>query len=59
MKKYREVNYEETPNGGVKSVIYYFDLENRPCEKEDASYANIVEYDRHGNRVMGTCGKNC
>lgn len=43
-----------TPNGGVKSTIYYYDAKDNPTNKEDASKAVIVEYDSTGKAVART-----
>jgi len=54
--------YEEwigpTPNGGVKSIAYYFDEYGEPTESNNASECRIVELDSHGNvinELVGFC----
>ncbi len=46
-----------TPNGGVRSVIYYQADDGSPAEKEQATACEIIEYDADGevvNRTYGT-----
>jgi len=54
--KITETKYGTTPNGGVKSVSYYFDENREACNPKDAKYVNIVEYDENDNRVFETYG---
>lgn len=45
-----------TPNGGVRSVIYYRDAGGNPAEKDAAVAAEIVEFDADGKDVGRTHG---
>lgn len=40
------------------SVAYFYDENHIGCNKEDACYINIVEYDAKDNRVQETYGIN-
>ncbi len=53
-------NGQKTPAGGVKAEIYYFDENNRPVSKENATLAKIRELDKNGkliNETVGTIGR--
>ncbi|HVK10317.1 MAG TPA: hypothetical protein VM597_16240 [Gemmataceae bacterium] len=43
-----------TPNGGVRSTIYYLDDAGNPADKESATRCEIVEYDAQGNSIHRT-----
>ncbi len=45
-----------TPNGGVRSVVYYMDDTWNPVEKEDATQAEISEMDADGKVIHRTYG---
>jgi hypothetical protein len=45
-----------TPNGGVRSVIYYQDDDGNPADKSVATRAEIVEYDADGKDIHRTYG---
>lgn len=45
-----------TPNGGVKSVMYYRDAEGDPADESVAVQAEIVELDERNNIVFRTYG---
>jgi hypothetical protein len=45
-----------TPNGGVKSIMYYRDAEGNPAEEDVAVQAEIVELDENNNIVFRTYG---
>lgn len=45
-----------TPNGGVKSVVYYRGPDGSPAEKGQAVAAEIVEYGADGSVVGRTYG---
>ena len=51
-----ETRVGATPNGGVKSIIYYRDKDGNPAEKEDAVRAEIVEFDANGQEINHTYG---
>ena len=44
----------ETPNGGVKSVLYYQDKNGNLVEEDVATHATIVEFDSEGNNIFRT-----
>jgi len=47
----------QTPNGGVRSTIFYEDESGSPADKSAATKCVIVEYDAQGNsinRIYGT-----
>jgi hypothetical protein len=46
-----------TPNGGVRSTIYYRDANGDPISKEKATQVEIIEYDSAGLEVFRTYGK--
>jgi hypothetical protein len=48
----RESRTGPTPNGGVRSVAYYFDGARRRTTKDRATSVEIVEYDAR-DRVVG------
>ena len=43
-----------TPNGGIRSVIYYLNSDGKPVGKGDATQAEIVELDPDGKVVLRT-----
>ncbi len=48
-----------TPNGGVRSTIYYQGADGQPADRDAATRCVIVEYDAQGEeiqRTYGTCG---
>lgn len=48
--------YGETPHGGIKSIVYYFNENREACNPNDAKYMNIVEYDENDNRLFEVYG---
>jgi hypothetical protein len=46
-----------TPNGGVRSTIYYQDAEGNPVDEADATHVLIVEYDGKGESIQRTYGE--
>jgi len=46
----------KTPNGGVKSTIYYQDKEGNPADEEVAIASEIVEFDKDGKEIFRTYG---
>jgi hypothetical protein len=38
-----------TPSGGTRAVLIFKDENNRPCERKDASSADVQEQDDDGN----------
>ena len=42
--------------GAVYSIAFFYDKDNKPCNKEDAFRVNIVEYDKNDQRVNETYG---
>jgi hypothetical protein len=49
-----ESHEHATPNGGVRSTIFYRDDEGNPCEKEQVTGAEIIEYDKDGKEIFRT-----
>lgn len=45
-----------TPNGGVRSTIYYTDDEGRPADKRVATQTMIAEFGADGTVVHRTYG---
>lgn len=45
-----------TPNGGVRSTIYYLDDAGNPADESVATKAVIHEYDAQGNSIFRTYG---
>lgn len=45
-----------TPNGGVRSTMFFLDDDGREAAEELATRAVIVEYDEAGNPVHRTYG---
>ena len=43
-----------TPNGGIRSVIYYLNSDGKPAEKDAATQAEIVELGEDGEVVHRT-----
>jgi hypothetical protein len=52
----QESKVHKTPNGGVRSTVYYRDAEGNPVDKARAVQAEIVEFDGRGNIVGRTYG---
>lgn len=46
----------KTPNGGVKSTMYFQDDDGQPVEEDVATRAVIVEYGKDGNSIRRTYG---
>ncbi len=40
--------------GAVYSIAYFYDKDNRPCNKEDDFRVNIVEYDKNDKFINET-----
>jgi hypothetical protein len=47
----KETNIGATPNGGVKSEIYYFNDKNEAVDKKVATKVTIRELDKDGNLI--------
>jgi hypothetical protein len=45
-----------TPNGGIRSTIYYFDADRNPADKKQATHCEIVEYAADGKELRRTYG---
>ncbi len=45
--EFYSVSYGKTPNGGVKTVAYFFAADGSPCREEDARSVQILEYDQN------------
>ncbi len=43
-----------TPNGGTHSVANWLDAERKPCPKDRAVHAEIIEYDADDEQVART-----
>lgn len=55
-----EVIEGPTPNGGVRSIAYWFDADGNPVEKVNATNVEIHEVDKDGGiirRVYGSTGR--
>jgi len=50
----KEVHIGNTPNGGVRSEIYYLNKKRQPVSKEKAEMAIVRELDKDGNLVFET-----
>ncbi|MBA1336722.1 MAG: hypothetical protein HPY66_3157 [Firmicutes bacterium] len=50
----KEIHKGSTPNGGVRSEIYYLNKEHQPVAKEKAELAIVRELDEDGNLVFET-----
>lgn len=44
----------DTPNGGVRSTIYYRDKDGNPADESVAVGAEIIEYDKDGEEIFRT-----
>ena len=42
--------------GAAYNIGYFYDKDDKPCNKEDAVRINIVEYDENGERINETYG---
>lgn len=40
-----------TPNGGAYSIAYYYDKDKKTTNKQNAKFAEIVEYDKDNNEI--------
>lgn len=45
-----------TPNGGVKSTVFFYDSDGNEVDRDRATKATIVEYDSDGNAIHRTYG---
>ena len=52
--KSKEEFKSNTPNGGVKSVVYYFTKDREACDKSDAELIEAVEYDENDKIITRT-----
>ena len=52
-----ESHVHPTPNGGDYSTAYFYDKDGNPCRREEATYMNIVEYKKGGERVNESYGE--
>lgn len=52
----KEIHKGSTPNGGVRSEIYYLSKEHQPVSKEKTELAIVRELDKDGNLVFETIG---
>lgn len=52
----KEVFNGDTPNGGIKSIIFYLDSNNNNTEKHLATKARIIELDKDNNIIKETFG---
>ena len=52
--RFTERQDEPTPSGGDYSIAYFYDVERRPCKRENAEYINIIEYKNDGTRINET-----
>ncbi len=43
-----------TPSGGVRAIIYYFDDDHAPAEKDVATGCEAVEFDADGKAIHRT-----
>jgi len=43
-----------TPNGGVKSTIYFQNAKGELVDESDATAAEIVEFDANDNQIFRT-----
>lgn len=46
-----------TPNGGVRSVIYYRAADGSAADRDEAAFCEIVEFDEDGREVGRTYGE--
>lgn len=51
VESYQDRSEGPTPEDGAFSVAYWRDVRGRPCRKQDAAGAEIVEFDGN-NRVI-------
>ena len=54
--RYTERHDNPTPSGGDYSIAYYYDENGDPCEKANAEFVNIVEYNKGDGRINETYG---
>lgn len=52
-----ESHVSPTPNGGDYSTAYFYDEYGHPCRKADATYMNVVEFKKGGERVNESYGE--
>ena len=48
-----------TSHGGVRTMLYFFDENDKPCLEKDSKRLLAVEYDKDGHEVFtirGWCG---
>lgn len=43
-----------TPSGGVRSEVYYFDINGQSVDKDQATVGIIREFDAEGNLIQET-----
>ena len=55
-KTFTENRTHKTPMGGVKSEIFYMDMDWNPTDKEEATMAMIHELDENGHLIAETIG---
>lgn len=48
---------DPTPNGGVRSEVYYLDDENNMVDEKVATRCEVVELDKDGDIVHRTFGR--
>ena len=48
--------YGETPHGGTKLVICFFDENMLSRSEKQAKYCRIIEYDKNDNRILEVYG---
>ena len=53
---FSESHIGPTPTGGAYSTAFFYDENDRPCRREQASYMNIVEYSMEGERINEVYG---
>lgn len=51
-----EVRVEKTPNGGVKSVILFFDDQGKECQRDQATRVVIQELNEQDEVIFETFG---
>jgi hypothetical protein len=51
-----ETKMGKTPNGGIKSTIYYRDDKGNPVDSSRAKRCEIVEFDAEGKAIFNTYG---
>lgn len=50
--KTKDIYIGETPHGGVRTEIFYYDAYSLPCEESKAKKTQIIEYDKDNNVVF-------